>query len=126
MRPTTSCCSVAINAKHVSRATEGDVVANDPATKQFEVFEIDIIANEPSIKRQYKVFETNLEFSKFNSFLSRSVISGRIRPMKRKKSQKFALLPIPSKFGGQEVDGFSQSPSDFGLRHFNVSYMTNF
>ena len=36
------------------------------------------------------------------------------------------LLPFSSKFGVQEVDRFSQSPSDFGLRHLNVSYMTNF
>ena len=37
-----------------------------------------------------------------------------------------ALLPFSSKFGVQEVDRFSQSPSDFGLRHLDVPYMTNF
>ena len=38
-----------------------------------------------------------------------------------KNLQKLALLPFSSKFGVQEVDRFSQSPSDFGLRHLNVS-----
>ena len=45
---------------------------------------------------------------------------GSNRTHKIQNSQKFALLPFPSKFGIQEVDRFSQSPGDFGLRQINV------
>jgi len=40
--------------------------------------------------------------------------------------KKFALLPIPSKFGKQEVDRFSQSSSDLVLGNLNVPYMKIF
>ncbi|KAJ7333695.1 hypothetical protein OS493_015778 [Desmophyllum pertusum] len=58
-RPTTSCCSAACNAGHAGRATDVDVIVNDPSTKRkFEVF-IDLIID-PSTKRKFKVFEIDV------------------------------------------------------------------
>ena len=61
-----------------------------------------------------------------NSFPSRPLNTRRSSREMIKNSQKKALLPFASKFGVQEVDKCSQLPGDFGLRHLNVSYMTNF
>ena len=70
----------------------------------------------------YLFFHFVKSFTPLNSFPSGPLNSQRSSLETIKNSQKMALLPFASKFGVQEVGKCSH----FGVRHLNVSYMTNF